>query len=551
MRITRTRAVAGFAATALMLTLTACSTGGTEEETEAGAIDLASQVGYMEDYAAGETFVASEPVQFSLLYRDHPNYPFKADWSIVKHLEEDNNVTFEFENVPLADLAQKRAVLINSGDAPEIMPVTYPGDEVQFIGGGALLPISDYLEYMPNLQQKIEDWDLQEEFDAQKQADGKFYMIPGIHEAAKPQYSIAIRQDLWDKADLDHPKTYEEFAEQLAVIKEQNPDLAYPMTDRWSINGPIEATLQTAGPNFGTVAGWGYGLGLQWNADEETYVYAGASDEYKSLVEYFNGLVTDGLLDPEAVTQEDEQATAKIGSGQVAAIATNDQVINEYRAALEESGVEGAVLKQIVVPGGPAGDFISGGTRRESGLMFSAEVAESDHLLAMLQYVDWMYYSDEGLEFAKWGVEGETFTREGDKRVLLDDIKWGSLGDPDAPKLLNADFGYYNGVWSIAHGSTAELDKSMLSDEVVEFIDGMNAVKEELPIPPTVAYSEVDQEMAGLQQTALQDIVSQNTAKFILGDRPMSEWDAYVAELEGAGMQEYVDRANAAAGLAG
>ncbi|MFV2143593.1 extracellular solute-binding protein [Isoptericola sp. G70] len=550
MRIIRSKIVAGGAVVALTVTLTACSGGSEnpEEGGEAGAIDTASQIGYMEDFAAGDTFVATEPVEFGLLYRDHPNYPFKEDWSLVQHLEEDNNVTFDYENVPLEDMQQKRSVLIGSGEAPDIMPATYPGDEIQFIGGGAILPISDYVQYMPNFQQKVEEWGLTEEIEAQRQADGKYYMIPGLHEVAKHQYSVAIRQDLWDDAGLEHPKTWDEFAQQLAVIAEENPDLDHAMTDRWSINGPIEATMSAAAPNFGTVAGWGYGLGLQWDAEAGAYEYAGASDEYRSLVEYFADLVADGLLDPEALTQDDDQAKEKFASGQAAAIGSNDQVLLEYRDAFAETGDDDAEIKQIVVPGGPAGDNIPGGTRRESGLMFSAQAAEQDDFLAMLQFVDWLYYSDEGLEFAKWGVEGETFEREGDERVLVDEVGWGEL-NPDAPQLLNADFGYYNGVWSIAHGSTEDLDKSMMSDEVIEFMDGMNAVKEELPIPPTVQYDEMEQEQAGLQQTTLQDVVMQNTAQFMLGDRPMSEWDAYVAELEGAGMTDYVDRANAAAGV--
>lgn len=551
MRITRTRTVAGTAALTLAVTLTACSGSGSDDTPEgdgdAGAIDTSTQVGHMEDFAAGDTFVATEPVEFGLLYRDHPNYPFKDDWSFVQHLEQDNNVTFDYETVPLEDMQQKRSVLIGSGEAPDIMPATYPGDEVQFIGGGAILPISDYVQYMPHFQQKVEDWDLTEEIEAQRQADGKYYMIPGIHEVAKHQYSIAIRQDLWDAAGLEHPTTWDEFAEQLATIAEENPDLAYPMTDRWSINGPVEATMMAAAPNFGTVAGWAYGQGLQWDDDAGEYVYAGGSDEYRSLVEYFSGLVADGLLDPEALTQDDDQAKEKFASGQAAAIGTNDQTLLEYRDALDETGLD-AEIAQIVVPGGPAGDLIPGGTRRESGLMFSSQAAEQDDFLAMLQFVDWLYYSDEGLEFAKWGVEGETFEWEGDQRVLAEDIGWGALNE-GAPKLLNADFGYYNGVWSIAHGSTEELDKSMLGEEVVEFIDGMNAVKSELPIPPAIQYDEMEQEQAGLQQTTLQDIVMQNTAAFMLGERPMSEWDAYVAELEGAGAPEYVDRANAAAGV--
>ncbi|MBO0609293.1 ABC transporter substrate-binding protein [Myceligenerans salitolerans] len=552
MRITRNKAVAASAAAALTVTLTACGGGGTEGDGPTGGeIDMESQIGYMEDFEAGTTFQATEPLQFGLLYRDHPNYPFQDDWSILQHLEENQNVTFDFENVPLEDMQQRRSVLISSGEAPEIMPVTYPGDESQFVSGGALLPISDYVQYMPNFQQRVEEWDLQAEIDAQKQEDGKYYMIPGLHEVTIPgAYTVAIRQDLWDDAGLEHPATWDELADQLRVIKEENPELDYPMTDRWSINGPIEATLSAAAPNFGTVAGWGYGAGLQWNQDEGVYEYAGGSDEYRALVGYFADLVADGLLDPEALTQEDDQAEQKFASGQAAAIGANDQVVLEYRDAFEEIGDTTSEIELITVPGGPAGDYIAGGTRRESGLMFSAQAAESDHFLAMLQFVDWLYYSDEGLEFAKWGVEGETFEWDGDKRVLVEDVTWGSL-NAGAPKLLNSDFGYYNGVWSLAHGSTEELDMSMRSDEAVEYINNMNAVKEELEIPPAVAYDEIEQEQAGLQQTTLQDMTFQATAQFILGDRSMDDWDTYVAELEGAGMQEYVDRANAAAGVTG
>jgi putative aldouronate transport system substrate-binding protein len=453
MRITRNKVVAAAAAAALSVTLTACGGGGTGGDGPAGGeIDLESQVGYMENFEAGTTFKASEPVKFGLLYRDHPNYPFKQDWSILQHLEENQNVTFDFENVPLEDMQQRRSVLIASGEAPEIMPVTYAGDESQFVSGGALLPISDYVQYMPNFQQKIEEWGLQAEVDAQKKEDGKYYMIPGIHEVTIPgMYSVAIRKDLWDDAGLGQPATWDEFADQLRTIKAENPDLKYPMTDRWSINGPIEATMSAAAPNFGTVAGWGYGQGLQWNRDEGQYVYAGGSDEYKALVGYFAGLVADGLLDPESLTQEDDQATQKFASGQAAAMGANDQVILEYRDAFAEIGDDTSELELITVPGGPAGDLIPGGTRRESGLMFSSKAAESDHFLAMLQFVDWLYYSDEGLEFAKWGVEGETYNKDADGvRTLGSDIGWNAI-NPGAPKMLNADFGYSNGVFLLAN----------------------------------------------------------------------------------------------------
>jgi putative aldouronate transport system substrate-binding protein len=545
MRITRRRAVAATAVAALGLTLTACSSGGDDGET----VDVADQTtGAMENYDVGTTFKATEPLEFGLMYRDHPNYPLKNDWSILKHLEEDHNVTFDIQSVPLADFEQKRSLLISSGDAADLIPSTYAADVETLTSGGALLPVSDYLDYLPNFQDKVEKWGLQENLDRLRQADGKFYVLPGLHENPKPSYSVAIREDLWADAGLEDPKTWDEFADQLEVIKEENPELDYPYTERWSINGPMEATLQAAAGGFGTEAGWGYGDGVTWNGSE--YEYTGASEGYKELVTYFAGLVERGLLDPEGLTQEDDPAKAKFTTGKAAAIGSNDQEAVVYRTGFEEAGNKDAKVKHLVVPAGPAGNIMDAttGGQFESGIALSSKAAEREDFVAMLQFIDWLYYSDEGLEFAKWGVEGETYTKEADgTRTLADDVDWGGL-NPGAPKLLNTDFGYYNGVFSLAHGSTEDLVKSTLTPDVQSFLDEMNK-KEVAENGPGIAMDEMQREEASLLQTNLQDLVMTATSQFLLGDRPLDEWDAYVAELESAGMQTYVDTVNQAAGV--
>ncbi|UFU03489.1 extracellular solute-binding protein [Ruania suaedae] len=541
----RTALVAGALITGLALT--ACSTdslgGGAED-----APDELGTVGAMDDFEAGTTFQATEPVTFSLLYRDHPNYAFQEDWDILQKLEENQNVSFDMVNVPLSDWNDRRNLLLAAGDAPDIVPSTYVADADQFVASGTLLPISEYLEYMPNFTTKIEEWGLTEDLDRTRQEDGSFYVLPGLLENPKPTYTIAIRSDLWEEAGItEDPETWEEFADQLETVAEANPELDYPYSDRWSMNGPIEATLQAAAGNFGTEAGWGYGDGVTWNGTE--YEYTGAQDGYRDLVGYFADLVDRGLMDPESISQDDDTAKAKLVNGQSAAIGSNDQEILGYRISLEEAGVEGAELRQIVVPAGPAGDRMdaSTGGRFESGIVFSSGAAQNDNFVAMLQFVDWLYYSDEGLEFAKWGVEGETFTNDGGSRTLAENIDINGL-NPGAPEVLNTDYGYHNGVWMLAHGSTQDLLDSMLRPEVVEFRAEMND-KEVADPGPAILLDELEREQASLQQSALQDVVMQYTSAFILGQRPMEEWDDYVAELESAGMADYVELTNTAAGV--
>jgi putative aldouronate transport system substrate-binding protein len=225
-------------------------------------------------------------------------------------------------------------------------------------------------------------------------------------------------------------------------------------------------------------------------------------------------------------------------------MSTNRQEMLRHRATFAEQGVTGAQFEKIRVPAGPAGD-LTAGTRLESGIMLSSSVAEEETFVATLQLIDWLYYSDEGLEFAKWGVEGETFEKAEDgTRTLASDITYLGL-NPGAPKQLNVDYGFNNGVFLLAQGSTTDLVYSMLDEEEIAWQEEM-ATKEPIEVAPPYPLDEIEREQVSLYQTALTDFVESNTLQFILGDRPMSEWDAYVTELEGMNLQPFMDAVNGA-----
>lgn len=555
MALTRKRITGVAALAAAAVVLTACSTGGegTDDGTDAPGddstsegvtIDEAQMVGAMESFDVGTTFQATEPVNFSLLYRDHPNYPIQDDWLIFQQLEENQNVTFDPTVVPLADWDQKKALLIAAGDAPEIISVTYPGQETQFVSGGALLPISDYFSYMPNFSQKVADWGLQAEIDTHRQADGKIYQLPGLREVPDVQYSVVIREDLWENAGItEDPATWDEFAEQLAKVKEANPELDYAMSDRWTDTTTLGAFLNVMAPNYGTSAGWGYS-NTWYDQDAGEFTFTGGSEGYKNLITYAAGLVEQGLLDPE-ITQSDDQAVQKFISGESAAISGNTQVINEYRTKFADAGQDDVPVRLITIPGGPYGSILAG-SQLVSGLMLSSSVAESPNFLAMLQFIDWLYFSDEGIEFAQWGVEGETYSKDADgTRTLADDVDWNGL-NPGAELQLNADFGFSNGVFMPANGSTADLLQSTMSPEIKEWTQKVLSMKETAPIAPAAQLDEMELETTSLLDSQLKDAVFAATAAFITGQRPLSEWDAYVAEMEGLGSTQLIDTYNQA-----
>jgi putative aldouronate transport system substrate-binding protein len=113
--------------------------------------------------------------------------------------------------------------------------------------------------------------------------------------------------------------------------------------------------------------------------------------------------------------------------------------------------------------------------------------------------------------------------------------------NPDAPKNLQVDYGYFNGVF--AYGGSTRLLNTQFSDEEKKFQEAM-AGRRTLPVPPPHPLSADEREQASLWETALKDHVNQNTLAFILGKRPLSQWDAYVAELKGKNMDPYIQLVN-------
>ena len=54
--------------------------------------------------------------------------------------------------------------------------------EVPFIASGAIIPVSDYLDLMPNFKAKAAKWNMAADLDTLRQDDGRFYVLPGMHE---------------------------------------------------------------------------------------------------------------------------------------------------------------------------------------------------------------------------------------------------------------------------------------------------------------------------------------------------------------------------------
>ena len=534
------RAVPAAVAASSLLLLAACS--GETEEDGAG---LDNTEGSMTDLAADQQFKATEPLDFSILWTDWPELPIKDSWQVFDEIEKRTNVTLQPTNIPFSDATEKRSLLISAGDAPQIIPLVYTGEDAPFVSSGAVLPMSDYVDLMPNFQKYVEEWDLGDMIDNLRQDDGKYYMVPGLQEVSVPVFSMIIRKDVFDEAGAEVPETWDELRVALEKIKAKHPD-SKPLADGFE----GQSMLNYAAHAFGTVAGWGFGNGTFWDEGSGEFTYAATSDGYKEMVEYFHGLVEDGLLDPETLTTTSDgsvnELSEKVANSAVFAASGASGTVAEFQLALQEADPDAEFeLVQIAPPGGPAGEVVEP-RNFWHGFMISAEAKDDPHFVALVQFLDWLYYSPDAREMLRWGVEGETYTKDADGTITIDpDYSLDAYNiNPDGKTDLAKDLGF--STFLAESTESRALKESYNSDQFVEYMDRvLESRTPRDPFPPA-PLDDAELEQASLLATPLKDTVDTNTLKFILGDRPLAEWDDYVTELEGQNLQGYLDLINGA-----
>ncbi|GIG40474.1 ABC transporter substrate-binding protein [Cellulomonas phragmiteti] len=540
-RRTRSARAVGALTVVGALALAACggSDGGsTNADGEPADLECSTEA------VADQPWKAAEPREFSLLWTDWADYPITDSWDFFDEIEERTNVRLNLTNIPFSDATEKRSLLISAGDAPQIIPLVYTGEERQFAASGAVVPLSDYVDYMPNFQKYMEEWDLTDMVNDLRQEDGKYYMTPGLQEVSVPVFTLIIRKDVFDEVGAPAPETWEDLQEGLELIKAAYPD-SQPLADGFE----GQSMINYAAHAFGTVGGWGFGDGAWWDEDAGEFVYAATTDGYKDMVTYFNGLAENGLLDTESFTASNDgggTVTEKFAAERVFAASGGSWTVQEFSTALEAAGVTDFELVQIAPPGGPAGMVVEP-RNFWNGFMLTSDAVNDPNFCDLLGFTDWLYYNPEARELIQWGVEGEHYTKDAEGNYTLEpDITFAGLNlNPSGTIDLKKDLGYANDVFA---GSTEsrELKESYNVPAFVEYIDDVQSNRTPRdPFPPH-PLDEAELEQSSLLGTPLKDTVDTATLEFILGQRDLSEWDSFVSQLEGQGLSNYMDLINGA-----
>lgn len=490
--------------------------------------------------ADNSTDTAKDPIKISMYYADNPTLPYMDSWLTVVETAKLANIDLTVEAIPTgSDYTTKVALALNTGEnCPDvILYQSTKGENASLAVNGAIVPISDYSEWTPNFNAWVEKLGLQDEVDALRLGDGKLYYLPALRDTAQYDGGLILRQDYLEEKGFDAPKTFDDLYEILKAYKEDYPD-SYPLTTLVAPYVTYRMTMTAWGISFGKSSSSGSNA-LSYDYENGEYFVGATSDEAREYLTFMHKLYAEGLLDPEmAPIIDDATWSSKMTSGySMATYAYYDQ-IGGLEAASE---IEGYDLQLYPSLEGPAGAHHQPKSRVSAGIMFPASTAERDDFEELVRAVDKMFYSEEAVNIWHLGVEGVTYTKDGDDIIFADEIANASEG---VFKYMQVKYGCgadpFQMVW------VNEIDMKKYDENFAEINATVAAMDNVIqPIPPTPLFDEDAAEEVSAIQSTLIDTIEVWIDNFVSGKKSLeTDWDAYVAELESLQVERYCELYN-------
>lgn len=522
----------------VMSMLLACSSGnnsGNNKASNNGSDNGKSNGNAASSDSGGKDASANEePLKISIYYADNPTLPFKEDWLLIQEMEKQYNVDFKFEVIPLTEYATKISLALNTGtNTPDvILYQTTKGENASLALNGAIIPISDYSDWTPNFNARVEAFGLQEAIDKLRLKDGKRYYMPALFD--KPFYDggLIMRQDLLEKYGLEAPKTFDDLYNVMKKFKQENPD-SYPLT----ILAGARVLYRMTMPSFGVSVGKNGASGtntLSWDYEKKEFFPGAISDQYKQYMTYMAKLYKEGLIDPEMAEPINGDLWAqKLATGKsFVTYAYYDQI-----GGIEASATEAGLDLQMYPPlEGPYGAHHQPKDSTGSGLMFPAKTAKRDDFERIVRTMDKIFFSEEGATLGALGLEGVSYTKDGDKIIYPEDI----VNSPEGIyKSMQLKYGVgadpLQLVWINAREMTKYDENYLQINANVAAMD--NAIQ---GIPPSPLFDDLTAEEAGSLQTPLADTFEIWADAFLTGKKDINaDWDQYVKEMKNLQIEKF------------
>lgn len=509
-----------------------------QEETpsadEADEADDAGEADGSQESAGGDSGmkITEEPVTLTVLTTRWGNMGDSfTNNEFLQQLEAETNVHIEWQVQSLNDWGEQKGIMLAGGELPDIVFGNQTFNDADIMNNSELfMPLDDLIDqYMPNYKKALEEMP-----DLKKVCtfpDGKMYSM-GKNLPLRPKScnQPIINKQWLDNLNLEVPTNVDELYEVLKAFKEQDANGNGDPNDEIPISGSKGISMDLLNP-WGITDLNGYKMLVN---EDGSLTYYPTCEAYKEGLKWLNKLYSEGIIDPEAFTQDDAMLTAKRQDPNIARVGL------EYAWTADSNFGQWSSEYTIIPPiAGPDGKCYTGGDVNGVSSIVRNEVmittfCENPEVAA--KWID-LFYTGEASIQNFWGGIGNVITKHDDGTYTLNDPPEGTSADAwywdsslrdFGPKYVSSEF-EKNVKLSTESGDGKKVEDSKIAEDTVT-----------TPYPNVMFTNEENEERPTLT-TDIDKYVESTRAKWITEGGIDEEWDAYVEQLNAMGLERLIE----------
>ena len=529
---------------AMVLSLTACGGGDSETKQEGAGIDaLVADYGFQwtDTSAPIVNEKGAQELSFTIYSSKNASALDYNDMKIMQDLYASTNVNVFWENVSESVYSQQKNLIFgNADDRPDAIyhAGMSSGEIIKYAKRKVLVPISDYLEYMPNFSKILEE---RPDIKAQliNVEDGKIYSLPRIEEMGLLQNpNLLFLNKVWAQAAIEAGAvdglTAADLKDGINITAAQMEQiLTYFRDNDMNGNGDAgdERPLSFVHNNWQGNQCDLYGMfGLNDNLEHRVIVdgkvtYTVQDDRFKDATNFIANWVAGGLIDQVSFEQSQDNFLAN-GKG----LETYGAFYWWESETVVSNPENYIVCNPLIGPNGDQTVCVSNNPEVGTGeVIIFSDCANVEVLLA---YFDRFYDPIVSAQI-NYGPSGIVYEEELDANGMLVQKEVPEGVTTDELRLQNAPLGIIylsDYAWNnVVHMEPrAQLRLERLALVATPFVaDGVQPC-------PNLQFTLEELNTLSNYETNLNDYIRTNLISWLLkGGVSDAQWDAFQADLEG------------------
>lgn len=516
-----------------------------------------STAGNAEGSASGTD---TKPVTLTYFSEDSSTNWNNMKDEVGKIITEKTGVTLDAE-FAVGDPVQKISLIAATGNYPDL--IAAKSDVGKLVDAGAVIDLTELIDkHAPNIKKMLGDKLVRAKYSLEDQS---IYAVPTWSAVDEKKFKadggFELQHRVVKEAGYPEIRTVKDFEKVIQDYITKHPtDENGNKNIGLSLNGDDWHMYQVTNSGFQTTGGPDDG---EYYIDQETHqaTYHFRRPEEKEYFRWLNHMNNIGLLDPESFVQKTDQFKAKVASGRVLGLADPEWDYGDAQNALKAAGKLDQTYGHYPVTMSKDykdTSFWPAGFDGGYGISISSKCKDP---VRAIQFLDFLA-SEEGQILNNWGIEGKHYTVEGGKRVIIPAVQERMDNDNAAFQKESGVGLYWNMMVHYGDGikdstgnyftrsypeqltaSYSEPEKEVLKAYGAEHWKDLFPAEEEFePRAYGAAYtmSLASDDPAVILGAKMKDITWKRIPEAVMAKPEEFDkiWDAYMAELDKAGVKE-------------